>query len=160
KITCIRGIDIHQSGSIVRQLTKQICQADITITDITSANPNVLLELGIRLAVSASLNVLICHEGVKIPFNLTDHRCVTYSMGARGYETAKNEIVKFIQEYLNDTQPDANPYYRYVDLFTNRSTERGLLEIYSGTPQLIASLAKQVKIQEKSNRKIKTDVIE
>jgi hypothetical protein len=162
EVDCIRGIDISQGGSIVRQMAKKICEADITVTDITSANPNVLLELGIRLTVKAGLNIIIYHEETKIPFNLQDYRCISYAMGLAESKKAINDIVGFIQAYLNTNflQPDENLFYLFVDHFTRRSTERGLLEIYARTPKLIASLVGLIEIEGRSNRKLKTEVME
>src|SRR5450759_1554986 len=70
RIECTRGEDLPQGGNIVSQFLQQICRADITITDVTGFNPNVLLEYGIRLSVRDSLNILICHDGARLPLDI------------------------------------------------------------------------------------------
>ncbi|HVG21691.1 MAG TPA: hypothetical protein VNI02_21835, partial [Blastocatellia bacterium] len=74
-----RAQDIQQGGAINDQVINKICTADITITDITTLNPNVFLEHGIRLAIKDSLNLMICHRGLKIPFDVSAERCIFYS---------------------------------------------------------------------------------
>lgn len=73
-IQCDRGEDLPQHGNIVSQFLQHICRAEITITDVTGLNPNVLLEYGIRLSVRDSLNLLLCHRGVLLPIDIADQR--------------------------------------------------------------------------------------
>lgn len=157
KIVCTRGIDLPQAGTIATQLIEEICRADISITDLTSLNPNVLFELGIRLAVKAHLNIIICHEGTTIPFNLTGYRCIPYNTSFGG-ETAKTEIKRQITSYLNDPSQylaSTSQYYHNVDYFTEREANIAKLKAYGDVPELVAGLASQVLKNDGDNLKVK-----
>jgi hypothetical protein len=143
-VECTRGQDLPETGDIVRQLLRQICTADITITDITAHNPNVFLEYGIRLSVKDSLNILIRHEGVELPFNIEQLRSISYTTDLRGARQAKDEIVSFIRTYLsrldNRRSPvESSSFYRgYVEIFSGRQLERELIGVFDQAPQLVA----------------------
>ena len=145
-IRCIRGEDIPESGDIRRQFIQQICEADITITDITSNNPNVLFEYGIRLSLKDSGNLLIYHEAVAghIPFNIGHLRAIPYSTTRlSAAQNARNQIEQFLYSYLNgQTGSERNLYYEYVELFTGRLLEKKLTAVGREAPAIIATLAK------------------
>jgi len=146
-IECILGKEITQAGKITHQLIEQICKADITITDVTTHNPNVFLEYGIRLAVRDSLNIMISHEKVVLPFDIQDLRCIRYSLGIKGANKARDEIAKFIRGYLsqldsNTVSVESSDFYkRYVDLYSGRQLERELVSALETAPKLVADLA-------------------
>ncbi|MBL7091107.1 hypothetical protein [Acidovorax sp.] len=143
-IECTRGQDLPEAGDIVRQLIEQICTADITITDITGHNPNVFLEHGIRLSVKDSLNILIRLEGVALPFNIEQLRCISYTLGLGGPSKAKKEIVSFIRSYLDKLDDDKKPvesssfYKGYVEIHSGRQLERKLIGAFENAPKLVA----------------------
>lgn len=147
KIDDIRGTDIKQAGNIIDQLMPHICTADITITDITTHNPNVFLEYGIRSAVKDRLNIIIGHESVELPFNIKTLRCISYSLDVDKAEKAKESIVNFVKEFINP-QHNANPVIetsddlikRNVELYSGRRREQEILKAYESAPQLIADL--------------------
>lgn len=157
-LKCIRGLDLAESGDIVAQLMKYICTADITITDVTANNPNVYMEYGIRLSVKDELNIMICHENVKLPFDIQQLRCIYYSTDdLEMANQAKNKIVDFISTFIekrilnlakdkyHDTpgfgSGDASFYKRQVELYSRRQQERKLLKILEKAPNFIAALA-------------------
>ena len=100
KIDCTRGEDLLDGGNIVSQFLQKICQAEITITDVTGFNSNVIFEYGIRLSVRDSLNILLCHEGVKLPLDFAEQRFKTYHMRLGGGNDAKDYIVETILHAL------------------------------------------------------------
>ena len=51
KFDCVRCDDIEEAGSIRTDMFESILRADIAVVDITSLNPNVFYELGMRHAV-------------------------------------------------------------------------------------------------------------
>jgi len=65
-----RGVDIKMAGDILPQVIERTCLADIVIVDITTANPNVFLECGIRVVAKNRLNIMICHKDTILPFDV------------------------------------------------------------------------------------------
>ena len=159
-IKCLRGQDITESGSIPQQLMKQICEADLTITDITSNNPNVLFEYGIRLSVKKSGNIVIYHELAQecIPFDIAALRAISYSTGLKGSSEAKKKIANFLLSYLEKLEP--NPYYDYVELYTGRLLEKRMVPLARDAPPLISELAGVVFASEETARKYRQPVFD
>jgi hypothetical protein len=156
-ISCKRGQDIPESGDIRRQVIEQICKADLTITDITSNNPNVLLEYGIRLSVKDSGNILVCHESAQesIPFNIGHLRTIPYSIGLNSI-AARNKIVQFLNSYLNgERHPERSLYYEYVELYAGRLLEKRMMPLARAAPALMAQLAEKVFADDESGRDYK-----
>jgi len=144
-IRCTRGEDIPEAGDIRKQIIQHICEADITITDITSNNPNVLFEYGVRLSLKDSGNLLICHEAVsgRLPFNIGHLRAIPYSTGMSGAQAARNQIEQFLCSYLNgQTGSERSLYYEYVELFTGHLVEKKLTEVGREAPAIISTMAK------------------
>lgn len=145
-IECLRGEDIKQPGDIISHMMRQICNADITITDITGNNPNVFLEYGIRLSVKDNLNILIRHELSEPPFNIEHIRAIPYSTGLEGSEAARDKIAGFLQDFLDSpsVEQDRSRYFDYVDLYTSRLMEKKLAAVARDAPRLVAELASVV----------------
>lgn len=105
------------------------------------------LEYGIRLAVRDSLNIMISHEKVVLPFDIQDLRCIRYSLSIQGANKARDEIAEFIRGYLSQLNSNAASlessdfYKRYVDLYSGRQLERELVSALETAPKLVADLA-------------------
>ena len=78
KLECIRCDKIIGPGMIHRDMIQQIFEADVAIVDITTNNPNVFYELGVRHALCKGVTVVIRRAGAAIPFNIQDLRVVDY----------------------------------------------------------------------------------
>ena len=150
-IQCTRGEDLAQGGSIVSQFLQHVCRAEITITDVTGLNPNVLFEYGIRLSVRDSLNILICHRGVILPIDIYDQRFIEYTQEPAGVKQARDQIVQLIREslpmLLRRDAPESvdNLYRRTVELATGRHLERRLAQAFALAPPLTADLANELQ---------------
>lgn len=66
------------AGLIHSEMISDILSADVAIVDITTANPNVLYELGVRHAAKRSGTVVIKRKGDQIPFNIGGIRAFEY----------------------------------------------------------------------------------
>ena len=100
EIEIVRCDEIKYSGWIHEKMIDQIAKADIAIVDLTTLNPNVFYELGVRHALNDSVTVLIQQEGVKqqIPFNLGGMTIVKYD--AADLRAACDEIHQTVTESL------------------------------------------------------------
>lgn len=108
KIDCVRCDDIEEAGSIRADMFDAILRADIAVVDITSQNPNVFYELGVRHAVKECVTVIICRKADQIPFNIQGLRAITYDPAdVRSFDTAKREIGRFIANGLDKKKTDS-----------------------------------------------------
>lgn len=150
EIQCFRGEDLAQGGNIVSQFLQHICRAEITVTDVTGLNPNVLLEYGIRLSVRDSLNLLLCHKGTFLPIDIADQRCIEYTQDLAGADKAREEIFRAIEHslptLLQETPESVeNLFRRTVEVATGRHLERRLTQALDPSIELTADLVNEVQ---------------
>ncbi|MES2735926.1 MAG: TCP-1/cpn60 chaperonin family protein [Verrucomicrobiota bacterium] len=121
--------NVTRSGeafSITRDIISALCRADIVITDLsgTEPNPNVMYELGVRLAVSKDPVILIREDipGARNPFDVLVYYTKAYDpfdysqlerhligkLGRleAGEEVFDNEVLRVIREELTLITPD------------------------------------------------------
>lgn len=164
RVDCLRWQDIPSAGEIIPKLIKSICQAEITITDVTAQNPNVFLELGLRLAVKDSLNILIGDKRVTLPFNIRQLGCISYSLtDLPKAKQAKQEIAKSIESYANQLsigqgEDSSSFFHRFVEIHTGSLARQERLAVLKTAPHLIAELA-SLTLKEKLDPVLKHKVL-
>jgi O-acetyl-ADP-ribose deacetylase (regulator of RNase III) len=108
KVECIRCDDIAESGSIHHKMIEHIYESDVVVVDITTNNPNVFYELGVRHALKQTVTVLIRREGTRIPFNIQGFHVVSYDQKKfASIEKAKKEIADLIENGLRTKKNDS-----------------------------------------------------
>lgn len=75
-------------GFIHRPMFERLILCDYAVADLTSANPNVFYELGIRHAVRPYSTVLVFADGHRLPFDLGPIRALPYQLGDNGRPVA------------------------------------------------------------------------
>jgi O-acetyl-ADP-ribose deacetylase (regulator of RNase III) len=115
-LECIRCDKIAESGWIHKKMFEHIYAADVAFVDITSLNPNVFYELGVRHAVAGSVTVLLRRKGTAIPFNIQGFQVIEYEPGSfKSIDEAKKKIVDSIQNGLKLKKNDS-PVHEVLDL--------------------------------------------
>jgi hypothetical protein len=71
-------------GLVHKPMYERLVLADYAIADLSTANPNVFYELGVRHAVRPYSTVLVGAEGGRIPFDLAPDRVLAYALGGDG----------------------------------------------------------------------------
>jgi hypothetical protein len=150
KIEYTRGEDLPQGGNIVSQFLQHVCRAEITITDVTGLNPNVLFEYAVRLSVRDSMNLLLCHKGISLPIDINDQRHIEYTLDLKGVAKARNDIVRAIEyglPVLLHEAPDSgeNLFRRTVEAATGRHLEKRLTEAFESSERLVTDLLNEVQ---------------
>lgn len=108
EIDCIRADKIEESGSIHTDMFEQIAMDDIAIVDITTLNPNVFYELGIRHALRKGVTVLMKKVGSSIPFNIQGMRTIDYDYSdVDSYPRTREQLQRFIASGIMKDQPDS-----------------------------------------------------
>jgi hypothetical protein len=74
----IRSDEENGAGMIHQQMIKRIIDSDLVIVDVSSWNPNVFYELGIRHTAQKSGTVIIRRQAEKLPFNIAGMRVIDY----------------------------------------------------------------------------------
>ena len=71
-------------GIVHKPMFERLVLADYAIADLTTANPNVFYELGVRHAVRPYSTVLVGADPARIPFDLAPVRVLSYSLDGQG----------------------------------------------------------------------------
>lgn len=116
KLNCIRSDEITEAGWIQRDMLEHIIQDDVVVVDITTLNPNVFYELGVRHALRQFVTVLIRKKGTKIPFNIRGLRMIEYDLDIKNASKAKDDIENFIRRGLEQKNNDSIIYEVFPDL--------------------------------------------
>ncbi len=108
EIDCIRADKIEETGSIHIDMFEQIATDDIAIVDITTLNPNVFYELGIRHALRKGVTVLIKKADSSIPFNIQGMRVINYDYSSvDSYARTREQIQRFVANGIMKDHPDS-----------------------------------------------------
>lgn len=111
RINCIRCDEVEKSGLIHERMIKYILDAEVAVVDITTANPNVYYELGVRHALNDRVTVLIRREGTKNPFNITGMNTIEYDHpDPEKVAKARASIRTFIRNGLLSSARDSLVY--------------------------------------------------
>lgn len=118
----IRADNSKESNMILFGILNDLLSSDIAICDISTYNPNVFYELGIRHARKLK-TVLIKDENTKYPFDVSGVRCFDYN-SSLSYESVladQKTITEAIIETVNSKDPNSaleifDGYQKYVML--------------------------------------------
>jgi hypothetical protein len=118
---------------ISERIIGNIFQVPIVVADITDLNPNVMLELGLRLS-SKKPTVVVATTGSDIPFDIRDFHAVFYpaDMNMLGMEEFFRKLTRVLQEKYRAFTGDAYvPFLGnvIVDVASPETREVGANEI-------------------------------
>lgn len=71
-------IILDSTGSINKLIIEKIVNCELVIANLTSVNPNVMYELGIRHSFEKRV-ITVTEHGTKLPFDIIDQRTLFYS---------------------------------------------------------------------------------
>ncbi len=107
-IKCLRCDEVEKSGLIHERMINYILDAEVAVVDISTANPNVYYELGVRHALRDRVTVLIRREGTRNPFNITGMNTIDYDdSDPAKLEQARSKIRNFIRNGLLSSTRDS-----------------------------------------------------
>jgi nucleoside 2-deoxyribosyltransferase len=79
------------TGDIVTEIKRRILDSNGVIALLNDHNPNVFLEVGFALAHDKP-TILVAKTDVKLPFDVSGHRCVRYRSITQLRQTLSTEI--------------------------------------------------------------------
>jgi tetratricopeptide (TPR) repeat protein len=78
KVQLIVEAEVREPGDIISSMFEHAWTADVYIADLTGANANVFLELGVRWALRESVTVITSQDVDRLKFNVSIARVVQY----------------------------------------------------------------------------------
>src|SRR5215470_4386955 len=110
RINCIRSDEIELAGLIHERMIAHIAEADVAVVDITTDNPNVFYELGIRHALRDRVTVLMRRKGKPNPFNVGGMTTIEYDLDEQSAARARDVIANFVANGLLSGAKDSLVY--------------------------------------------------
>lgn len=101
EFTAIRADEVKQTNLIHLDILQKLIDAPMAVCDLSTRNPNVLFELGIRQAFDRPV-VLIQEIGTPKIFDITPLRYLEYSKELKYHEVLKTQ--KDLEEAINATK--------------------------------------------------------
>jgi O-acetyl-ADP-ribose deacetylase (regulator of RNase III) len=123
-VECERCDEMIGTGSIHKKMFQGIFDADASVVDITSLNPNVFYELGVRHALHKHVTLVIRrNSGLPIPFNINGLTILGYDMENEDQlERSRKKIRDHIQKGLDTLSIDSIVYDALDDLKVERKS--------------------------------------
>lgn len=121
-LDAMRADQEQLGGTIHKPMFERLMLCDYAIADITSANPNVYYELGIRHALRPHSTILIFAAGTSLPFDVAPLRGLSYATDASGQVVAASEEVAALAAMLGKAREE-------------RSVDSPLFEMFTDLPQ-------------------------
>lgn len=124
-VDCERCDEIIGSGSIHKKMFRGIFDANVTVVDITSLNPNVFYELGVRHALHKFVTIVIRkNSNLPIPFNINGLNIMGYEIeGDDKLETSRKRIRELVQIGLDKQSTDSIVHEALDDLKVERKSK-------------------------------------
>jgi hypothetical protein len=76
-LRCERADQEIRTGNIPRDIIEKLASAEIVIADLTTKNPNVFYELGVRHSLKQK-TIMIAQSMDEIPFDVSNYRTIIY----------------------------------------------------------------------------------
>lgn len=131
---CYRASDISHSGVIDKPMYDNILKADFVVADLTTFNPNVLYELGVRHAVRKHTTIVISDDRHVLPFDLSHVNIDKYQHLGNGID--HGEVNRFsdyleakVKQLLEEPEVDSPLYTLYPELQMPMFTQREVNKI-------------------------------
>ena len=117
----IRADEELLGGTIHKPMFERLILCDYAIADLTSLNPNVFYELGLRHAIKEHTTIPIFAFDSDLPFDLKMQRTLPYKLDAKGklvdVEATLKMLVKQLKECALDKKADS-PVYQLIEGWT------------------------------------------
>lgn len=124
-VDCERCDEIIDSGSIHKKMFRGIFDADVAVVDITSLNPNVFYELGIRHALHPHVTLVIRKDSnLPPPFNINGINVLGYDITSEDQlEAGRKKIRDHIRNGLDKQSIDSIVHDALDDLKVERKSK-------------------------------------
>ena len=113
-ISCIRADEVKSTNYIVIDVLNRILDSDLIVCDLSSRNPNVLYELGVRQAFNLP-TVLIKDKQTERIFDIQGLRTLDYDQALR-VDTVKQDISALSASIKETLAPDPKDVNSLVQL--------------------------------------------
>lgn len=147
-----------QPSNIIKDILKELVDADLVLAVLTDLNANVWYELGIRHALRKG-TIMVIEGGQKLPFDISQYGVIKYEDTISGTSDFEEKLRSFIQKIEVD-QPADSPAIEFLGDQTLNEYQKRIedMEIHYRSKldkivQLLQNLQKDYEITEPSKEK-------
>ena len=98
-----RADDFKKGGAITKDIILPLAEADLVVADLTTINPNVFYELGVRHSLRAQGTIMIMDDTQdSIPFDIGAYRVIRFKSDLSGLGKLRRELEIFVRELDTD----------------------------------------------------------
>lgn len=120
---------ITETGTITKQIIKEIYQDELAIANLTGNNPNVMYELAIRYCLGKPV-LTIAEKGTSLPFDVMPERTIFYINDPKGSLDLKAAIRKYVANL--DISKKGSPIH---DIIHEIDADAEVLSIVKSSPK-------------------------
>jgi len=142
----LRADEIQCPGSFIKDILEHVLESHIVIADLTSQNPNVFYELGVRHALSPR-TILVAQTVDDIPSDLREYRAIVYDVSAKGAADFRERLHEFLKDIAATPNRPDNPVLDRLGSIIEARTASLQEEVASLRKQLSSSLRGDAKAQ-------------
>jgi hypothetical protein len=111
-LKCVRADELDRSGSITGDIIDYAINSKVVVADLTSNNPNVMYELGIRHARAVG-TILMARKGTDLPFDTKTERTIIYDkISQASRDSALKKLTDFLRNSVDSSILDDSPVLR------------------------------------------------
>ncbi|HKW35259.1 MAG TPA: TRAFs-binding domain-containing protein [Candidatus Acidoferrum sp.] len=113
----LRADEEMTGGIIHKPMFERLMLCSYAVADLTTANPNVFYELGVRHAVRPFSTVLVFSEGGRLPFDVAPLRALPYRLTSSGLPADVTTTQAALAARLNEARKSTadSPVFQLVD---------------------------------------------
>ena len=134
-LECIRGDRERTGGVIHSAMFARLLLSDFVIADMTTANPNVFYELGVRHCARPRTTIPIFSGGTPIPFDVGPVRAIPYSLEngsltEEGAAALKSALTQRIRDALERQAVPDSPLFEFVRGFPGIELSHEMTDVF------------------------------
>lgn len=146
--------DVEPAGGFIHKpMLERLLVAEYVIADLTTSNPNVMYEVGVRHGASARATLLVCAKPFvdKMPFDFKPLRMISYDLGEDGTLTDESgdALAEIVRERLQQARsgqlPIDNPIMQITAWKPAGAIEHSKTDVFLQRLQFTGELGRRIK---------------
>jgi tetratricopeptide (TPR) repeat protein len=135
--------DEEQTGGIIHKaMFERLLLCEYAVADLTTANPNVFYELGVRHALRPWSTVLIYAAGGRLPFDVAPQRALPYGVSPSGTPSDVEGARRALEQRLEEARERAtdSPLFQLIDGLPAPEIDRTKTDVFRDQVRYSAEL--------------------
>lgn len=109
----LRVDELEGVFNINKKIIQNLFLSEAIIADLTHWRPNVFYEMGVAHAIG-NKTIMIIQQDHKLPFDVSDYRCIIYQQTPEGFATLVTKLVGALNSLEHWRQEPSNPVQDFM----------------------------------------------